>query len=118
MALSFPSHLILQGDIFWADLNPIQGSEQSGVRPVLVIQNNILNDRMNTVVIFPITTNLNAKDKMTTFFLSAPLTGLPQDSVALLFPVRTIDKSRLRQKVGNISPQDLLEIKERFSYVL
>ncbi len=83
---------IKQGDIFLANLNPIKGHEQTGTRPIIILQNNILNKNLNTIIIIPITSNLAAKGKMTTYFLEKNVTNLNKDSVALLFQIRTIDK--------------------------
>ena len=108
---------ISQGDIMWADLSPVKGHEQAGFRPVLVLQNNILNPKLNTVVVAPITSNLQAKGKLLTFFLSASDTRLPQDSVALLFQVRTLDKSRLKKKVSTLETDSFQEVKKQLWYL-
>lgn len=109
--------MIYQGDIYWADLNPTIGSEQLGLRPVLVLQNNTLNEKMNTVVIAPLTTNTKAKGKLTTFFLSAEDSYLPKDSVTLLFQIRTIDKKRLREKQGSLTSEDFQEVLRQLWHV-
>lgn len=108
---------IKQGDIFWADLNPVRGSEQAGFRPVLVVQGDVLTRALPTVLIAPITTNLKAKGKLTTFFLSSKEHGIPKDSIALLFQLRTIDKSRLTKKIMALSSKDMEEVKQQISYV-
>lgn len=90
---------VKQGSIFLADLNPVKGHEQSGYRPVIVLQNNILNKNLNTVIIVPITKNLNAKGYLTTFFLDKKTSQLSHDSIALLFQIRTIDKIRLKKYI-------------------
>ena len=94
---------INQGDIYLADLNPVKGHKQAGVRPVIVLQNNILNRNLNTVIVAPLSANLSAKGLMTTCFLPKKESGLSKDSVALLYQVRTIDKSRLKKELGHIS---------------
>lgn len=104
---------ILQGEIYWADLNPIKGHEQGGFRPVFILQNNILNRHLNTVVIAPITTNLQAKRYFTTYFLEQKQSNLPQDSVILLFQLRTIDKKRLKKRISKVSPQIFQNIKRQ-----
>ncbi len=109
---------IKQGDIFLADLNPIKGHEQAGTRPVLVIQNNILNKNLNTVIIIPITSNLAAKGKMTTYFLPQNISNLDKDSVALLFQIRTIDKSRLIKKIITLNQNSFKELKNQFRFVI
>lgn len=108
---------INQGDIFFADSSPVKGHEQAGYRPVLILQNNILNNNLNTVIVAPITTNLNAKGRFTTFYLSQKLSKLPHDSVVLLFHVRTIDVSRLRKKVATLERSEFLKAKEQLKFV-
>ena len=106
-----------QGDIYLVNLNPTKGHEQSGYRPVLVIQNNFLNKNLNTVVVAPLTTNLQAKEKLTTYFLSKKETKLKKDSVVLLFQVRTIDKERLSKKVSSLKQNVFYEIKKQLNFV-
>ena len=84
--------------IFWADLNPVKGHEQAGIRPVLILQNNILNENLSTILVAPITTNLKAKGFLTTYFLTKKESHLEHDSVILLYQIRTIDKQRLQSK--------------------
>lgn len=104
---------MLQGDIYLADLSPIQGHEQDGYRPVLIIQNDILNHNLSTVIILPLTSRLPPVERLTTYTLPSVMTSLSQDSSALLYQIRTVDKGRLKRKVGNIPPEHILEIKER-----
>ncbi|MYZ01581.1 type II toxin-antitoxin system PemK/MazF family toxin [Lactobacillus salivarius] len=93
---------VKRGDIFFADLSPVVGSEQGGVRPVLIIQNNIGNKFSPTVIIAAITSKIS-KPKMTTHIgLVAKEVGLEKDSVVLLEQLRTIDKQRLKDKVTHI----------------
>ena len=99
--------MVKQGDIFFADLSPTKGFEQSGFRPVLVLQNDILNENLNTVIVAPITSNLKSGEKLITFYLESRKSGLPRDSVVLLFQVRTIDKVRLKKRVSCL-PADLM----------
>ncbi len=106
-----------QGDIYLANLNPVKGHEQAGFRPVLVMQNNILNTNLNTIIVAPITSNLKAKGKMTTYFLSQKISKLSKDSVVLLFQLRTLDKSRLKKKISNMGEALCLEIKKQLSFV-
>ncbi len=109
---------IKQGDIFLVNLNPIKGHEQSGTRPVIVLQNNILNKNLNTVIVIPVTSNLAAKGKMTTYFLSKEISKLDLNSVALLFQIRTIDKNRLIKKISQLSKQDFFKLKDQFKFVI
>ncbi len=90
---------VKRGDIFYADLSPVVGSEQGGVRPVLVVQNDIGNKYSPTVIIAAITSQMNKVKLPTHVEISAEF-GLPKNSVVLLEQIRTIDKKRLREKVG------------------
>ncbi len=96
---------IQRGDIFFADLNPVVGSEQAGTRPVLVVQNDAANAFISTVTVVPLTSNLRAGRFLFTVLIPAAQSGLPKDSVALAFQIRTLDKSRLRQKAGHLSEE-------------
>lgn len=106
-----------QGAIYLVDLDPTKGHEQSGKRPVLVLQNNVLNKNLSTIVIAPLTSNLKLKGTLTSYFLSSEICGLQKDSVILLFQVRTIDKSRLEKYVGTLSETDFNDVKKQLSYV-
>ena len=90
---------VKRGDIFYADLSPVVGSEQGGVRPVLVVQNDIGNKYSPTVIIAAITSQMN-KVKLPTHVEVSAEFGLPKNSVVLLEQIRTIDKKRLREKDG------------------
>ena len=87
---------VKRGDIFYADLSPVVGSEQGGVRPVLVVQNDIGNKYSPTVIIAAITSQMN-KVKLPTHVEVSAEFGLPKNSVVLLEQIRTIDKKRLRE---------------------
>ncbi len=89
-----------RGDIFFAELNPVQGSEQGGVRPVLVVQNDVGNNFSPTTIILPITSKLSKAKLPTHVELSRRESGLSRDSVVLAEQIRTIDKVRLQQKVA------------------
>ncbi len=91
---------IRRGDLFYADLSPVVGSEQGGLRPVLVIQNDVGNKYSPTVIVSAITSQINKAKIPTHIELSAKEFGLPKDSVVLLEQLRTIDKRRLRDKIG------------------
>lgn len=91
--------IIKRGDIFYADLRPVVGSEQGGVRPVMIIQNDTGNKHSPTVICAAITSKMNKAKLPTHVELQASKYGLVKDSVILLEQVRTIDKSRLREKV-------------------
>ena len=91
-----------RGELYYADLSPVIGSEQGGVRPVLIIQNDVGNKYSPTVIIAAITSQINKAKLPTHIELSAEVYGLPKDSVVLLEQVRTLDKRRLREKIGAI----------------
>ena len=93
---------IKRGEIYYADLSPVIGSEQGGVRPVLIVQNDVGNKYSPTVIAAAITSQ-HEKAKMPTHIdLSAECCGLSKDSIVLLEQVRTIDKQRLKEKMGTI----------------
>ncbi len=93
--------MVKRGDVYYADLSPVIGSEQGGVRPVLVIQNDIGNKYSPTIIIAAITSQINKAKLPTHIEISCSDYGLPKDSVVLLEQIRTIDKKRLREKVGH-----------------
>ena len=101
---------IKRGDLFWADLNPVKGSEQAGRRPVLVIQNNIGNEFSPTTIIAPITTVKFLKEYPTNVFLSKGTAGLKVDSTVLLSQIRVVDKSRLESRIGHLSEKLINEV--------
>ena len=93
---------VRRGDIFYADLSPVVGSEQGGLRPVLIIQNDVGNRYSPTVIAAAITSQ-TGKARLPTHISVAPLScGLPKESVILLEQVRTLDKRRLREKMGRL----------------
>ena len=93
---------IKRGDIYFADLRPVEGSEQGGIRPVLIIQNDVGNRHSPTVIAAAITSQLNKARLPTHIELSASSYGLTRDSVILLEQIRTIDKRRLLEKMGRL----------------
>ncbi len=101
---------INRGDIFYADLSPVVGSEQGGVRPVLVVQNNVGNKYSPTVIIAAITSQLSKAKLPTQIELSHSKYNLPKDSVVLLEQIRTLDKRRLQEKLGAIDPATMQSI--------
>ena len=94
--------IVRRGDIFFADLSPVVGSEQGGIRPVLIVQNDIGNKYSPTVICAAITSQMNKAKLPTHIALSAPDYGLPRDSVVLLEQIRTLDKRRLRERMGRL----------------
>lgn len=97
------------GDLFYADLNPVVGSEQGGIRPVLVIQNNVGNHFSPTIVAAAITSR-KAKNSLPTHILLEDVPGLAPTSLLLLEQLRTIDRKRLRGYIGRISKEKMLEV--------
>ena len=93
---------VRRGDIFYADLSPVVGSEQGGVRPVLIIQNDMGNRHSPTVIAAAITSQMNKAKLPTHIELLDPHCGLTRDSVVLLEQVRTLDKRRLRERMGHL----------------
>ena len=93
---------IRRGDIFYADLSPVVGSEQGGIRPVLIIQNDIGNKHSPTVICAAITSKINKAKLPTHIELNAVEYGLVKDSVVLLEQIRTIDKRRLKERIGEL----------------
>lgn len=98
------------GDIFYANLNPTIGSEQDGVRPVLVVQNNKGNRFSPTIVIIPITSSLS-KTSIPSHVELRSTTGLEKKSIALVEQIRTLDKKRILRKITSISKEDLENVK-------
>lgn len=96
-------HVVIhRGDIYYADLRPVIGSEQGGIRPVLIVQNDMGNRHSPTVICAAITSKMNKAKLPTHVELSADKYGIVKDSVILLEQVRTIDKSRLKEKVCHL----------------
>jgi len=93
---------IRRGDIYYADLSPVLGSEQGGVRPVLVLQNDIGNKYSPTIIVSAITSQINKAKLPTHIEIDGCEYGLNKNSVILLEQVRTIDKCRLREKAGHL----------------
>ena len=93
---------IKRGDIYYADLSPVIGSEQGGLRPVLIIQNDVGNKYSPTVIAAAITSQINKTKLPTHIELHAENFGLAKNSVILLEQIRTLDKRRLKEKMGNL----------------
>ena len=94
--------IVRRGDIYFADLSPVVGSEQGGIRPVLIVQNDVGNKHSPTVICAAITSQMNKAKLPTHIELQAMRYGLPKESVVLLEQVRTLDKQRLRQRMGQV----------------
>lgn len=104
--------VVKRGDIFYADLSPVVGSEQGGTRPVLVIQNDVGNKFSPTVIVAAITSQINKAKMPTHIEISANDFGLAKDSVILLEQIRTIDKRRLKEKIGKLSDELIKHVDE------
>lgn len=107
--------IIKRGDIFYADLSPVIGSEQGGVRPVLIVQNDIGNKYSPTVIAAAITSQINKAKLPTHIEVSAQDYGLQKDSVILLEQIRTIDKKRLRERIGHLDDEQMEKVNEALS---
>lgn len=102
--------VIKRGDIFYADLSPVVGSEQGGIRPVIIIQNDVGNRYSPTVIVSAITSQINKAKLPTHVEISSEEYGLNKDSVVLLEQVRTLDKRRLKEKIGHMTDEDMIKV--------
>ena len=105
-------HSVYRGDIFYADLEPVIGSEQGGIRPVLVIQNDIGNRHSPTVIVAAITSQINKAKLPTHVEIRAGEHGLNKDSVVLLEQLRTVDKRRLKERIGRMDADAMEKVNE------
>ncbi len=117
--VKFVSEMILvnikRGDIYYADLSPVIGSEQGGIRPVLIVQNDVGNKYSPTVIAAAITSQQFKTSLPTHISVNASVCGLSKDSVVLLEQIRTLDKKRLREKMGNLPETDMTRIDNALS---
>ena len=102
--------IVKRGDIFYADLSPVVGSEQGGMRPVLIVQNDTGNKHSPTVIAAAITSQTGKARLPTHIELNAQSVGLSRDRVILLEQVRTIDKSRLRERMGKLDDTTMTKV--------
>lgn len=100
--------IVKRGDMFYADLSPVVGSEQGGIRPVLIIQNDMGNKYSPTVIAAAITSQIGKNKLPTHIELDSKNNGLKSNSVVLAEQIRTIDKSRLKEKIGHIDDDNLI----------
>ena len=100
--------IIKRGDMFYADLSPVIGSEQGGIRPVLIIQNDTGNRYSPTVIAAAITSQTGKSKLPTHIEITSKENGLKSDSVVLAEQIRTIDKSRLKEKIGHIDDNKII----------
>ena len=106
---------IKRGDIYYADLSPVVGSEQGGLRPVLIVQNDIGNRYSPTVIAAAITSKLGKNKLPTHIDIYASEVGLAKDSVILLEQIRTLDKRRLREKMGHLNESVMARVNDAIS---
>ena len=109
---------VKRGDIYYADLSPVVGSEQGGVRPVLIVQNDVGNKYSPTVIAAAITSQQDKSRMPTHINVDGDSCGLSKDSVVLLEQVRTIDKQRLKERMGNLSVSDMNKINKALNVSL
>ena len=102
--------VVKRGDVFYADLNPVVGSEQGGIRPVLVIQNDIGNKYSPTVIVAAITSKIDKAKLPTHVEINADTSSLDRDSVILLEQIRTIDKKRLKRRIAHLKEEFVKEV--------
>lgn len=107
--------IVKRGDIYYADLSPVVGSEQGGIRPVLIVQNDVGNKYSPTVIAAAITSQINKAKMPTHIELNAKDYGLNKDSVVLLEQIRTIDKRRLRERIGRLDEELMQSVNSALS---
>jgi mRNA interferase MazF len=107
---------ILRGDIYWADLNPVIGSEQGGLRPVLVLSHNVFNDRSGTVIAVALTSQPQRAGYPLTLELSG--TKLPKKSWVKISQIRTLSVKRIRKKISKVSEEELAMIVEGLNEII
>ena len=106
---------VRRGDIFYADLSPVVGSEQGGTRPVLIVQNDTGNRHSPTVIAAAITSQTGKARLPTHINIAGGSVGLSKDSVILLEQVRTIDKQRLKERMGKLDDSDMYRVNKALS---
>ncbi|MBR2087756.1 MAG: type II toxin-antitoxin system PemK/MazF family toxin [Oscillospiraceae bacterium] len=106
---------VKRGEIYYADLSPVVGSEQGGIRPVLIVQNDIGNRHSPTVIAAAITSRLDKAKLPTHISLDAASCGLTKDSIVLLEQIRTIDKRRLKDRMGAIDHESMNRVDNALS---
>lgn len=107
--------IVHRGDIYYADLSPVVGSEQGGLRPVLIVQNDVGNRHSPTVIAAAITSRQDKAKLPTHIALGAQSCGLSRDSVVLLEQIRTLDKRRLREKMGSLDHSSMSAVDNALS---
>jgi mRNA interferase MazF len=107
---------ILRGDIRWADLNPVRGNEQAGLRPVLILSHNVFNDRSGTVIAVAITSQPGRAGFPLTWGLTSP--GLPKQSWVKISQIRTLSVERIGKKIAQASPEELAQVIEGLNEIV
>lgn len=107
--------LVKRGEIYYADLSPVVGSEQGGIRPVLIVQNDVGNKHSPTVIAAAITSKKEKSQLPTHISVSASSCGLAKDSVVLLEQVRTLDKRRLKERMGELDSNSMQQVNDALS---
>lgn len=102
--------MIKRGELYYADLSPVVGSEQGGVRPILIVQNDTGNKYSPTIIAAAVTSKLNKAKLPTHIEICANEFGLNKDSVILLEQIRTLDKRRLKERIGELSPLTMQKV--------
>ena len=106
---------VKRGEIYYADLSPVVGSEQGGIRPVLIVQNDVGNKHSPTVIAAAITSQRDKSKLPTHIELAAEKCGLQKDSIVLLEQIRTIDKTRLKERMGELDPTAMTKVNSALS---
>lgn len=101
---------ICRGEMYFADLNPVIGSEQGGFRPVLIVQNNVGNIHSPTVIVAALSGRVTTKTVLPTHYVVQAYAGLKEESLVLLEQIRTIDKRRLQDYIGQLNKKDMKQI--------
>ncbi len=100
---------VKRGELYYADLSPVVGSEQGGIRPVLIVQNDVGNKYSPTIIAVAITSKIN-KAKLPTHIELPSAYGLAKDSVILMEQMRTLDKKRLKERIGELPPSTMTKV--------
>lgn len=106
-----------QGDIWYANLNPSRGSEQAGLRPVVIVSGNLLNQHLNIVLAAPLTTKIK-RYKGNPILQPTKTNGLKTESEMLVFHIRSISKDRLTKKLGAVEPDELIQFNKTLNDIL